>query len=88
MMLTCDALNKFLLDRKVIENINNGEINIEGEYERNLDNEIDVFWMNDNFEFINYSNVNYFDIIHDGENKTFYSQLNASLMKLTKKMNI
>ena len=28
MMLTCDALNKFLLDRKVIEKINNGEINI------------------------------------------------------------
>lgn len=44
--------------------------------------------MEDYFEDIGYSVIKYFDIINDGDDETVYSQLNVSLMKLMKKMNL
>ena len=86
-MMTCDLPNKSFIINKakglVIDGIN--YINVEM-----VDFEDDTGNLNidDYFEDIGLSVIKYFDVINDGDDETVYSQLNASLMKLSKIMNL
>ena len=88
-MITCDMPSKAIIFNKAKEWIYNGKYHIDGIMNNTFDDEeTNNFLIDDYFEDFGYDVVKYFDIINNADDETVYSQLNASLMRLSKIMNI
>ena len=71
--LTCDACDVLYIDGSYADTNYNGNT---------------FGGVDDVLAELSFKGVKYFDIINDGDDKTVLSQLNASLMKLSKIMNL